>query len=32
MGHADDVVRAAADEVTGSIDEDGAAQLLKSLL
>ncbi|WP_277213483.1 HAD family hydrolase [Isoptericola croceus] len=32
MGHADDVVRAAADEVTGTIDEDGAAQLLKSLL
>lgn len=32
MGHADDVVKAAADEVTGPVHEDGAAQLLKSLL
>ncbi|GAA4844349.1 HAD family hydrolase [Luteimicrobium xylanilyticum] len=32
MGHADDVVKAAADEVTGTIDEDGAASVLRSLL
>src|SRR5690606_35101012 len=32
MGHADEVVRAAADEVTGTIDEDGAAAVLRSLL
>jgi hydroxymethylpyrimidine pyrophosphatase-like HAD family hydrolase len=32
MGHADDVVRGAADEVTGTIDEDGAARLLAGLL
>ncbi|WP_348525337.1 HAD family hydrolase [Luteimicrobium album] len=32
MGHADDVVKAAADEVTGTIDEDGAAAVLRSLL
>ena len=31
MGHADGVVRAAADEVTGTIDEDGAATVLRSL-
>ncbi|CAM3648576.1 HAD family hydrolase [Isoptericola cucumis] len=31
MGHADDVVRGAADEVTGSIDEDGAVAVLRSL-
>jgi hydroxymethylpyrimidine pyrophosphatase-like HAD family hydrolase len=32
MGHADAVVKEAADEVTGSIEDDGAAQLLRSLL
>ncbi len=32
MGHADDVVKAAADEVTGTIEEDGAAAVLRSLL
>ena len=32
MGHADAVVQAAADEVTGSIEDDGAAPLLRSLL
>lgn len=32
MGHADDVVQAAADEVTGSIADDGAVQLLRTLL
>lgn len=32
MGHADAVVQAAADEVTGSIEDDGAAHLLRSLL
>lgn len=32
MGHADAAVQAAADEVTGSIDDDGAAHLLRSLL
>ncbi|MGW8566165.1 HAD family hydrolase [Isoptericola sp. NPDC055881] len=31
MGHADDVVRAAADEVTGTIDEDGVVPVLLSL-
>jgi hydroxymethylpyrimidine pyrophosphatase-like HAD family hydrolase len=31
MGHADDVVRGAADEVTGLIDDDGAAQALSTL-
>jgi hydroxymethylpyrimidine pyrophosphatase-like HAD family hydrolase len=31
MGHADDVVRAAADEVTGTVDEDGAVPVLLSL-
>lgn len=32
MGHAPAVVRAAADEVTGTIDEHGAAMVLDSLL
>ncbi|BDZ42348.1 haloacid dehalogenase [Paraoerskovia sediminicola] len=32
MGHAAEQVRAAADEVTGSVDDDGAAELLRSLL
>lgn len=32
MGHADAVVQAAADEVTGSIEDDGAARVLQSLL
>jgi hydroxymethylpyrimidine pyrophosphatase-like HAD family hydrolase len=32
MGHADDVVRAAADEVTGSVADDGAAEVLRSLV
>jgi len=32
MGHADDSVKAAADEVTGSIDEDGAVPVLQSLI
>ncbi|WP_265521662.1 HAD family hydrolase [Oerskovia flava] len=32
MGHADAVVRAAADEVTGSIDDDGAVTVLRGLL
>ncbi len=32
MGHADDVVQAAADEVTGSIADDGAVPVLRSLL
>ncbi|GAB6939916.1 HAD family hydrolase [Isoptericola variabilis] len=32
MGHADDVVRAAADEVTGTVDEDGVVPVLRSLL
>jgi hydroxymethylpyrimidine pyrophosphatase-like HAD family hydrolase len=31
MGHADAVVRGAADEVTGTIDDDGAAAVLRSL-
>lgn len=32
MGRADDAVRAAADEVTGPVEEDGAATVLRSLL
>ncbi|MBO1751520.1 HAD hydrolase family protein [Actinotalea sp. BY-33] len=32
MGHAGEAVQAAADEVTGSIEEDGAATVLRSLL
>ncbi|MBD5785906.1 HAD hydrolase family protein [Cellulosimicrobium terreum] len=32
MGHADDVVRGAADEVTGPIADDGAVPVLRSLL
>jgi len=32
MGHADDVVQGAAGEVTGSIEEDGAARVLRSLV
>jgi hydroxymethylpyrimidine pyrophosphatase-like HAD family hydrolase len=32
MGHADAAVKAAADEVTGSIEDDGAATFLRSLL
>ena len=32
MGHADDAVQAAADEVTGSIADDGAVPVLRSLL
>lgn len=32
MGHADDVTRAAADEVTGHIDDDGVVDVLRSLL
>jgi hydroxymethylpyrimidine pyrophosphatase-like HAD family hydrolase len=32
MGHAPEVVRLAADEVTGSIDDDGALVVLRSLL
>ncbi|PJI86743.1 HAD family hydrolase [Luteimicrobium subarcticum] len=32
MGHADDVVKAAADEVTGSVHEDGLARALERLL
>ncbi|MCB7135051.1 HAD family hydrolase [Cellulosimicrobium marinum] len=32
MGHADRTVRDAADEVTGTIDDDGAVQLLRTLL
>jgi len=32
MGHAPDAVRAAADEVTGTIDDDGALDVLRSLL
>lgn len=31
MGHADDVVRAAADEVTGGVDDDGIVAVLRSL-
>nr|BFF19475.1 hypothetical protein GCM10025730_29960 [Promicromonospora thailandica] len=32
MGHALDAVRAAADEVTGSIEDDGVVAVLRSLL
>jgi len=32
MGHADAAVQEAADEVTGTIDDDGAADVLRSLL
>lgn len=32
MGHASDVVRAAADEVTGTIEDDGAVAVLRSLV
>ena len=32
MGNADDVTRAASDEVTGSVQEDGAATVLRGLL
>lgn len=32
MGNADDVVRAAADEVTASVDDDGVAVVLRDLL
>src|SRR5690606_13620074 len=32
MGHADAVVQEAADEVTGTIDDDGAADVLRGLL
>ena len=32
MGHADDVTRAAADEVTGSWEDDGALAVLRDLL
>jgi hydroxymethylpyrimidine pyrophosphatase-like HAD family hydrolase len=32
MGHASDAVRAAADEVTGTISDDGALAVLHSLL
>jgi hydroxymethylpyrimidine pyrophosphatase-like HAD family hydrolase len=32
MGHAPQAVRAAADEVTGTIDDDGAVAVLRSLL
>ncbi len=32
MGHADPPVRAAADEVTGTIDDDGAVVVIRSLL
>ena len=32
MGHADEPVRAAADEVTGTIDDDGAVAVIRSLL
>ena len=32
MGHADEPVRAVADEVTGTIDDDGAVAVLRSLL
>ncbi len=32
MGHASETVRAAADEVTGSIDGDGVVEVLRSLL
>jgi hydroxymethylpyrimidine pyrophosphatase-like HAD family hydrolase len=32
MGHASDPVRLAADEVTGTIDDDGVVAVLRSLL
>jgi hydroxymethylpyrimidine pyrophosphatase-like HAD family hydrolase len=32
MGHADDVTRAAADEVTGSWEDGGALAVLRDLL
>lgn len=32
MGHASDVVRLAADEVTGTIDDDGAVEVLRRVL
>jgi hydroxymethylpyrimidine pyrophosphatase-like HAD family hydrolase len=32
MGQADDAVRAAADEVTGTVEDDGAARVLRTLL
>jgi len=32
MGHAPEAVRAAADEVTGGIEDDGALAVLRSLL
>jgi len=32
MGHAEDAVRAAADEVTGTIDDDGAVAVLRRVL
>ena len=32
MGHADEHVRAVADEVTGTIDDDGAVAVIRSLL
>ena len=32
MGQAPDEVKAAADEVTGTVEEDGLAQVLRSLL
>jgi hydroxymethylpyrimidine pyrophosphatase-like HAD family hydrolase len=32
MGHAPEAVRAAADEVTGGIEDDGALPVLRSLL
>ena len=32
MGNADDVVQAAASEVTGALEDDGAAQALRTLL
>ncbi|WP_278235599.1 HAD family hydrolase [Isoptericola sp. AK164] len=32
MGHADDAVQTAADEVTGPIEDDGAVEVLRSLL
>ncbi|MBO0899051.1 HAD family phosphatase [Cellulomonas sp. zg-ZUI22] len=32
MGHASDPVRAAADEVTGTIDDDGAVEVLRRVL
>jgi hydroxymethylpyrimidine pyrophosphatase-like HAD family hydrolase len=32
MGHAPEDVRAVADEVTGTIDDDGAVAVLRSLL